>query len=841
MDNAQTFEFLSTKGKPFSITLPKPAERDSFFILSLPKAGSTLLNKIFFDVCDLTMIPNVGLFPEIHNNGIAPSELNPDINIIWKQTGYAYTGFRSLPKAMSFDFKKTKNILLIRDPRDMLVSLYFSLKYSHPVPKNADENHPIVVRRKMIEKKGVEEVVRESAPNIQGIFYSYSHLPEETTKVYRYEDIIFNKTEWISDMLDFLEISLPSKKIKEIADKHDIVPTNEDHTKHIRQVKPGNHKKHLSPLLISQLNEMFKPIMDQYGYHTECSVDTRIETFNDNLILNTDDEEHFSCSEIERGLLVFFPNNLMPCCRMGRNTHMSGYDEFDIEKYNDLAHRITQKNKELAPAECRSCNLYVKQHWPRKNENYIINNIIFNHYVSCKSNCIDCILNPEQMIAKNDPTFIPKRVVPLLSQLIDNGYLNPQAIVSWGGGEPALLPEFDAILRLLSEYGCSHIVNTSGIKKKKSIAVLLGNGGALQLIFSLDCGTAESYRAIKGVDQFETVVKNLTEYADAAVDRSCIKLKYVVMNSLNVSEEDFNGFLSLVENLRVSAIVDLDGSKKVTMHQVWRLCCLVKKARDKRIVCVIGGAGTNSLFGSKRQQTIERINSELDVIVAGGYENPHHTLVEIWESIHPYLRGNDHTAVSKEKQGGPEKVEGLQTGKSELSPTKIIQPEKTQREHATVRFSRFIYDHMPQLFQRFLRRVKGVLILPAYNKMKRRHIKRVIKKSGLFYYTYYLKNNPDVAKSGMDALVHFIIYGDKKGRAPNPVFDSKWYLDTYSDVADTNLNSLYHYIIIGADEGRNPGPHFSTKDYLHENPVVKEKGMNPLYHYLHYGIVEGRQ
>lgn len=117
---------------------------------------------------------------------------------------------------------------------------------------------------------------------------------------------------------------------------------------------------------------------------------------------------------------------------------------------------------------------------------------------------------------------------------------------------------------------------------------------------------------------------------------------------------------------------------------------------------------------------------------------------------------------------------------------------------------------------------------------------RIILRSGLFYFTFYLKENPDVAMSGMNPLFHYILWGCKGGCAPNPLFDSEWYLRTYPDVINMGSNPLFHYIKHGEKEGRDPGPRFSTNRYLKRNPDIRETGMSPLLHYLKHGSLENR-
>lgn len=272
---AGSFDFKTIKGKEFSFFVPEPADMASFFVFSLVKAGSTLLMKVIADVCKKLSIPVVDLPTHLFNLGLQPTELGDDINSIWQERGYAYVGFRLFFPSMRFDLSKTKNILLVRDPRDMLVSLYFSLKYSHYVPElEGKGQHPLVRQRAAMQNTDINSVIHNMAPSIKKHFENYiKNLPAETTRVYRYEDIIFKKREWLEDMLHFLGIKLAKKHINVIADRHDMRPDTEDPKKHIRQVTPGNYKNHLAEETIEKLNNVFRPVLRYFHYDSVVSME----------------------------------------------------------------------------------------------------------------------------------------------------------------------------------------------------------------------------------------------------------------------------------------------------------------------------------------------------------------------------------------------------------------------------------------------------------------------------------------------------------------------------------------------------------------------------------------
>ena len=94
------------------------------------------------------------------------------------------------------------------------------------------------------------------------------------------------------------------------------------------------------------------------------------------------------------------------------------------------------------------------------------------------------------------------------------------------------------------------------------------------------------------------------------------------------------------------------------------------------------------------------------------------------------------------------------------------------------------------------------------------HDMQVIEESGLFDAGWYLLAYPDVASTGDEPLLHYVLHGASEGRKPNPLFDGSWYLGQYRDVAADGANPLAHYVTHGFREGRFPNPMFDSRWYL---------------------------
>lgn len=130
---------------------------------------------------------------------------------------------------------------------------------------------------------------------------------------------------------------------------------------------------------------------------------------------------------------------------------------------------------------------------------------------------------------------------------------------------------------------------------------------------------------------------------------------------------------------------------------------------------------------------------------------------------------------------------------------------------------------------------------------------KIIRRSGMFDYKYYLFTYPDVRTKDIEPVLHYVKYGCKEGNNPNREFDTNFYLEAYKDV---NINPFVHYIQRGKLERRAPNKYrlnykrdydlldkseyFDKGYYLGNNPDLDVDEVDPIEHYLLYGADEGR-
>ena len=260
----QQLDLLSAQGQPYRVNLPEPkAGFRSGFLFSYHKSGSTLMDGMVRTYCKVIRVPTFSLFNAAFDAGIPTNEIGPDATRCFQPEGVVYTGFRHFPM-FELGLQGHPCIWLVRDPRDMLVSLYYSVTLSHAVPP---EHRLFREKRELAQSLSLEEFVLRNASTYLRSFERYREkLPRDSLTTYRYEDVIYAKADWLKALVGRLGLPLRRRLVRLIARRYDVFPGKEVPDAHVRQVHPGNHRAKLSAETRHRLGELLAPILDFHGY-----------------------------------------------------------------------------------------------------------------------------------------------------------------------------------------------------------------------------------------------------------------------------------------------------------------------------------------------------------------------------------------------------------------------------------------------------------------------------------------------------------------------------------------------------------------------------------------------
>ena len=213
--------------------------------------------------CRKVGIPTFSLFNSAFDSGVLTNEIMDDALVCFSKSGRIYTGFRHYPQ-FDLDLSGVPCVLLVRDPRDMLVSMYYSVAKSHVMP---GKNPKFLKRRKKAASMSIDEFVLKKAGEYLSSYRKYQQkLPADTLTTYRYEDVIYEKEAWLTDLVDKLSLRQDRALVHKIAQQFDVFPEQEDQDKHIRQVHPGNYKNKLREQTIEVISEQLEDFLQHYNY-----------------------------------------------------------------------------------------------------------------------------------------------------------------------------------------------------------------------------------------------------------------------------------------------------------------------------------------------------------------------------------------------------------------------------------------------------------------------------------------------------------------------------------------------------------------------------------------------
>ena len=157
-------------------------------------------------------------------------------------------------------------ILFIRDPRDVLVSQYYSFGFSHPLSKSGKIRNQQLAFRESVQQQTVDEYVTERAFVTARHFDDVYRLSQicKRNVVLRYEDMIHDFSAFSRSLQQYIKVS---QTILNAIYKHSRPKDKEDKSSHRRSGKVGGYRDKLQPETVETLNRQLEQALNRFGYN----------------------------------------------------------------------------------------------------------------------------------------------------------------------------------------------------------------------------------------------------------------------------------------------------------------------------------------------------------------------------------------------------------------------------------------------------------------------------------------------------------------------------------------------------------------------------------------------
>lgn len=181
----------------------------------------------------------------------------------------SYTSYLTIPKP-----KRYRTFFIQRDPRDIVVSWYFSVKNSHSpiglVPKFRDELNGLSLSDGL--KYSIDKLEERGIFHVQRSWMDISE-DYENIKIFRYEDFAPDNYSFLKNLFDYLEIVMPEREFDALYDRHRFEEYSGDRKRgvenmksHYRKGKPGDWINYFDSSIMAYFRQVTEDFLEILGY-----------------------------------------------------------------------------------------------------------------------------------------------------------------------------------------------------------------------------------------------------------------------------------------------------------------------------------------------------------------------------------------------------------------------------------------------------------------------------------------------------------------------------------------------------------------------------------------------
>ena len=187
---------------------------------------------------------------------------------LFKRTGCVYGPFRQPFFASDFDF--FKKIIFLRDPRDALISRFYSFGFSHGVPKGTETKKFFLDERDKIHAEGIDNYcIRMAAEWSKPLLSGYKKMVDRSIEkplVITYEDYVDCPLDIIAAVFHYCGAEHYNDLAASLAEKANPISASVDINSHKRSGRKSQYLTELRPESIHEIENILMDEMTFFGW-----------------------------------------------------------------------------------------------------------------------------------------------------------------------------------------------------------------------------------------------------------------------------------------------------------------------------------------------------------------------------------------------------------------------------------------------------------------------------------------------------------------------------------------------------------------------------------------------
>jgi hypothetical protein len=255
-------------------------------------------------------------------------------------------------------------------------------------------------------------------------------------------------------------------------------------------------------------------------------------------------EKRRSCSLLETQMLVS-EHKLQFCCsdfgkKRSPAVEFNGDYESSVKNFCKLREEYIECFNHSQPTACDGCLCLEENYFA---VNRIVERVNYSEGGICNSKCTYC-----SSCAKTNKDIDTEIYLPnLMDTLSQHHLINEELVTFLACGEVSIHPLRKEIYQSVCDY--RNYVCTNAFVYDKDLAKLLSKQRSV-LHVSVDSGTNQTFKKIKGFDLFDQVKANLKKYSQDGL----VELKYIFLPGVNDNVADIDGFFGLFKEINACSM-----------------------------------------------------------------------------------------------------------------------------------------------------------------------------------------------------------------------------------------------------------------------------------------------